>query len=222
VFRNEGGIAFFQDDVEVLGIVLKRIGGAGQHDGDRGAYHILPIGAGVGVPFDLEALELLSFVIDLNFDHGLGVDGLDDQASIGLTVADGLALIGFALVLGDADFLAKALLLDFAVDGSAFDVWSTNFGLFSTDEEDFLDFEFGTGFHVELLDIDLVADFDLDLLSASLDDCVHVFSSYNFALFDDSLARREGFLLVAFFMRLRPKRRRQRVLYTLFLKERED
>ena len=67
---------------------------------------------------------------------GLGVDRFDDQAGIRLTVAESLALIGFGLVLVDTDFLAEAMLLDFAVDGSPFHERRAHFDGFPTDEED--------------------------------------------------------------------------------------
>ena len=89
-----------------------------------------------------------------------------------------LALIGLGLVLVDDDLLGKSLLLDFACDGSTFDVGRADFGLLiPTDEEDFVDGDFAARLGFEFLDIDFVADGDFDLLAASFDDCVPVLSS---------------------------------------------
>ena len=92
-------------------------------------------------------------------------------------MTDGLAFIGLSLVLVDADLLVLALLVDFAIDAGAFNIRGSDFGGFPTDEENFADGDFAPGFRVDFLNVDLVADGDLDLLSTRFDDCVHGYSS---------------------------------------------
>ena len=82
-------------------------------------------------------------------------------------MANGLALIRFRLVLVNTDFLAKALFFDLAINGSAFHIGSANFRAFATNEKNFVDRNVLTSFHVELFNVDLVTDFDFDLLSPS-------------------------------------------------------
>ena len=125
----------------------------------------------------------MAVTLDLDFDHlRLGVDGLDDQAGVRLAVADGLALIGLGFVLVDADLLPEPLLLDLALDRGALDVGIADLGGFPTEEEDLVEGDVLADLGVELLDVDVVADGDGDLLAAGFDDSVHWFYISSFAL----------------------------------------
>ena len=122
------------------------------------------------MPLNENLGNALPAIINLNLHHAtasLGVDGFDDEAGIRLTMANGLALIRFRLVLVNTDFLAKALFFDLAINGSALHIGSANFRAFATNEKNFVDRNVLTSFHVELFNVDLVTDFDFDLLSAS-------------------------------------------------------
>ena len=69
------------------------------------------------------------------------------------------------------------MLLDLAVDGSAFDIRSADFGGIAADEENFVEGDVLAFFRVELFNEDLVADRNFHLFAAGFNNCVlfHVF-----------------------------------------------
>ena len=78
------------------------------------------------------------------------------------------------LVGEDSDFLGLAVLDDFGIDLGALDIGRTDFdAVVSANCEDLVKYDFVVCFDVELLDVELLAGFDLVLFSAGFNDCLH-------------------------------------------------
>ena len=80
---------------------------------------------------------------------------------------------GFLFVLEDNDLSFLALLFNFTGNFSSINVRCAKSETVVTDSYDFIESIFFAFFYVQFLNVDSLAFFDFQLLSASLNNCVH-------------------------------------------------